>query len=292
MQSVSIIGIGRLGGALALALTRSGFVVENLIFRRSETAAAIANKIPNDPKLIDSTAAVDLKTDIIFITTPDPEIEAVALKLSNVLTGRPFVFHTSGSLSSKILYKLREIGCETGSIHPLISVSDPFRGANRFEGTYFCIEGDDAAVKLAGEIANTLGGLPFTIDTRFKPLYHASAVTASGHLVALFDAALEMIAACGVKNGVKILLPLVRSTVANLETQTTGEALTGTFARADAYAFRRHLESMEQNVTDGARNIYLELAARSLALAELNGANAGDIATIRREISIAKRKSE
>ncbi len=30
MQSVSIVGIGRLGGALALALSRAGYQVENL----------------------------------------------------------------------------------------------------------------------------------------------------------------------------------------------------------------------------------------------------------------------
>ena len=291
MQSVSIIGTGRLGGALALALSRSGFAVENLIFRDSETIAAIADKISNNPELIDSTAAVDLKTDIIFITTADPKIEAVARELSKVLTERPFVFHTSGSLSSEILYSLREIGCKTGSIHPLVSVSDPFRGAESFAGAYFCIEGDKAAVKTAREIVTKLGGLPFTIDTKFKPLYHASAVTASGHLVALFDTALEMLVACGVSDAAKVLLPLVRTTVANLETQTTAAALTGTFARADVLAFRRHIESMERNVSSGARKIYLELAIRSLALAELNGADAGDIAIIRRELSIAKRKS-
>lgn len=291
MQSVSIIGTGRLGGALALALSRSGFAVENLIFRDSETIAAIADKISNNPELIDSTAAVDLKTDIVFITTADPKIEAVARELSKVLTERPFVFHTSGSLSSEILYSLREIGCKTGSIHPLVSVSDPFRGAESFAGAYFCIEGDNAAVKTAREIVTKLGGLPFTIDTKFKPLYHASAVTASGHLVALFDTALEMLVACGVSDAAKVLLPLVRTTVANLETQTTAAALTGTFARADVLAFRRHIESMERNVSSGAREIYLELAIRSLALAELNGADAGDIAIIRRELSIAKRKS-
>lgn len=291
MQSVSIIGTGRLGGALALALSRSGFAVENLIFRDFETVSAIADKIPNNPKLSDSTIAVDLKTDIIFITTADPEIEAVALKFSDVLTSRPLVFHTSGSLSSDILYKLREIGCKTGSIHPLVSVSDAFRGAESFTGAYFCIEGDDEAIEAAKEIVNKLGGLPFTIDTNFKPLYHASAVTASGHLVALFDASLEMLAACGVNDSAKILLPLVRSTVDNLETQTTAKALTGTFARADVSAFRQHLESIDRNLTANARNIYLELAVRSLALAKLNGADADDVATIQTEISIAKRKS-
>ncbi len=292
MQSVSIIGIGRLGGALALALSRCGFRVENLIFRNSQTISAIADKIPEKPKLIDSSEAEDLKTDLIFITTADPDIETVSDQLTNVLTSCPFVFHTSGSLSSAILSKLKAIGCKTGSIHPLVSVSDPVRGAESLAGAYYCIEGEGDAVRMADEIVRKLGGLPFVIDTRFKPLYHASAVTASGHVVALFDVALEMLAACKVEGGTKILLPLVRSTLANLEIQTTKEALTGTFARADISAFRRHLGSIEQNASMGAKEIYLELAARSLALAELNGANAEDIATILKEISIAKRKSE
>ena len=74
-------------------------------------------------------------------------------------------------------------------MHPLVSVSDAFLGAERFAGVYFCIEGEAAAVAAATSLAISLGGKAFSIPTDSKPLYHAAAVTASGHLVAVTDAA-------------------------------------------------------------------------------------------------------
>lgn len=290
MQSVSIVGIGRLGGALALALSRSGFLVKNLVFRNSETITRIAGAFSVAPDLLAAKDLVNLETDIIFITTADPDIGLVVAELLKLTRGRPFVFHTSGSLSSDILGELRDIGCKTGSIHPLVSLSDPIRGAESFAGTYFCVEGGVEAVIAAEKIVRSLGGIPFTVETRLKPLYHAAAVMASGHIVALFDAASEVASASGIENPAEILLPLVRSTIANLETQKPEQALTGTFARSDVGAFRSHHGLLKENVSDNAIDIYLDLASRSLALAERKGADAEDIASIREGISIAKKK--
>ena len=71
-----------------------------------------------------------------------------------------------------------------------------------------------------------------------------------------------------------VLLPLIKSAVGNLETLSTASALTGTFARADEETFSRHLEAIHATVTPEIIEIYLQLAARSLHLAERNGVDA------------------
>jgi predicted short-subunit dehydrogenase-like oxidoreductase (DUF2520 family) len=179
-------------------------------------------------------------------------------------------------------------------MHPLVSVSDPVVGADRFRGAYFCIEGNDEAVAAASELAESLGGNPFSIETKFKPLYHASAVMACGHMVALIDAALEMLSRCGIESerAQDVLLPLIRSTIENLETQSPAEALTGTFARADADAFERHLLAFDDEVSGEIRDIYLLLGERSMDLAERRGADPEKVAELRSRISIAKRNRE
>ena len=55
----------------------------------------------------------------------------------------------------------------------------------------------------------------------------------------VFDAAIEMLSECGIdaKTAQATLLPLIKSTIINLETQAPPRALTGTFARADVGAF-------------------------------------------------------
>lgn len=272
MVSVSIIGVGRVGGALALALPKDKYTVDNLI-GREETAGEISS-------------------DVVFITTQDSEIVAVVETLAAKLQPGTIVYHTSGSNPSSILDALKDTGCKTGSIHPLVSVSSPELGPERFRGAYFCVEGDDDAVTLGKQIVADLGGKPFAIDTKFKTLYHASAVTACGHLVALFDAAVEMMTKVGLSDAdaKEILLPLVTSTVQNLSEQTTAAALTGTFARADIETFTRHLNALNQYVSDDLLEIYLLLGERSLELAAKQGVSPERIDTLRTKVSIAKSK--
>lgn len=291
MRSVSIIGIGRIGGALALALAQKQYRVENLIYRNPDTAKLIASRISPSPGLFSAKNLPAIYSDVVFITSGDPEIQSISKELVSVIKSNAFVFHTSGSLSSEILSNFKDIGCKTGSIHPLVSISEPIPGAENFSGAYFSVEGDTEAVEAASEIVRTLGGIPFTIPATFKALYHASAVTACGHLVALIDVAIEMLSKCGLEadEAKSILLPLIQSTVENLKLQNTEDALTGSFVRADAEAFDRHLEALQAAVSIEAREIYLNLGERSMLLAERRGVRAESIQKMRDRISIAKR---
>ncbi len=288
-KTISIIGTGRLGGALALALAKKGFQVENLVARKRQTAENIVDLFPDKPKILTPENFSQISSDIILITTQDFEIAAVAEKLAGNLTHQPFVFHTSGSLSSVILGALKN--CKTGSLHPLVSISDAVIGAEKFKNIYFCVEGEPEAVKIAETIVKKLGGKSFSIETRFKPLYHASAVTACGHLVALIDVANEMLSKCGLstENAQKILLPLIKSTVENLEVQNTAQALTGTFARVDSKTFERHLKSLKKNVSGEALETYLQLGMRSLHLVKEQKSNKDKLKEMRKKILLAKK---
>jgi predicted short-subunit dehydrogenase-like oxidoreductase (DUF2520 family) len=191
-----------------------------------------------------------------------------------------------------VLNNLSAVGCKTGSIHPLVSVSSAEAGPERFKGSYFCIEGQEDAVDMAQQIVTSVGGIPFSVDTNFKTLYHAAAVTACGHLVALFDVAVEMMTKCGLseEDSKKILLPLVKSTVQNIGEQSTAAALTGTFARADVETFVEHLKVLNTTVSDEILEIYLLLGERSLELAAKQGVSPERVDTLRTKVSIAKTK--
>ncbi|MDQ6788499.1 MAG: DUF2520 domain-containing protein [Acidobacteriota bacterium] len=289
-MKISIIGIGRLGGALAIALSEKGFEVENLVARNVENAQRIAEYLSQKPRILKTDELGEISSEIIFIATQDSEIENVAESLAQKLKNKPSVFHTSGSLSSDNLQKLKEIGCSVGSIHPLVSVSDAILGAKHFRDVFFCVEGDDTAVEKAKKLVEILGGKSFSIETKYKTLYHASAVTASGHLVALLDVALEMLQKCALNeaHAREILLPLIKSTVENLETQRAEQALTGTFARADAQTLQRHIQVLSRTVSTEALEIFLLLGLRSLRLAEEQGASVEKVSEMRKIISLAK----
>ncbi len=284
MYGITIIGAGRVGLSLAAALKQTGYRIDTVLHRGTPSFPAGAAILkPYSPDSLK-----EIHSDIVFITTQDDGVERIAKEYAREISASPkAVFHTSGSLSSGVLAPLRNKGIDVGSMHPLVSISRPFEGVDGFAGVYFCIEGDAAAIGIADDIARGFAGYPFTIETKFKPLYHAAAVTAAGHISALFDTALELIETCGLnrEDGRKVLLPLLTSTAANLAHQMPEDALTGPYARIEMQTFAAHLASLDEYASPEVSQIFLSMAARSVEMTRRrSGKNAANAALLERII--------
>ena len=274
---VSIIGAGRLGTVLARALAARGYSINSLVARRLQNARKAAAFLKANPgTLVENkplvVAAGQIRllppADLFLISTPDDQIATVATELSGLEFARkPVVLHTSGALSSEVLSPLRKKGWSTGSIHPLLSISD---SQTSIKGAFWSVEGDSRAVRLGKRIVRDLGGTSFSIRTAEKPLYHAAAVMTSGNVVALFDVALEMLIESGLtrKSARRILQPLLESTVRSLAEKDPKQALTGTFSRGDVETVKRHLAALKHHQLADALELYRLLGKRSLKVAK------------------------
>jgi len=262
---VSIVGAGRLGTALAVALTNRNYAIQSLVARRAQRARKAATLLDGNPQALAAKQLLSLReADVFLITVPDDQIAGVAAELSR-LEFTATALHTSGALASDVLAPLRKRGWHTGSVHPLISVSDS--GA-ALAGAFWSVEGDATALRMGKTIVRDLGGQSFSIRSEDKPLYHAAAVMVSGNVVALFDVALEMLMHCGLsrKTARSILTPLIASTVHSLESKDPAQALTGTFSRGDVETVKRHLAALKGNKLADALDLYRLLGQRSLKL--------------------------
>jgi predicted short-subunit dehydrogenase-like oxidoreductase (DUF2520 family) len=266
---VSIVGTGRLGTALALALSGNGYAIQSLVARRAEKARRAASLLDLPVQVLAAKKMQSLRpADVFLITVPDDQIPTVAAELRGLHVAqkrKPTALHTSGALSAEVLMPLSEKGWQTGSMHPLISISD---SDSTLEGAFWSIEGDAAALRLAKAIVRDLKGTSFSIRSEDKPLYHAAAVMSSGNVVALFDVALEMLAECGLdrKTARAVLLPLIASTVRSLESKDPAQALTGTFSRGDLETVKRHLAALKKKELADALDLYRLLGKRSMEL--------------------------
>jgi predicted short-subunit dehydrogenase-like oxidoreductase (DUF2520 family) len=292
---------------LALALAGRGYRIEAVVARSVRHAKRAAKLIGTKPLALASTQLIDLpRSDILFITTPDDHITEVADELAATIESRRknnvkeakdnrrvrTALHASGALSSAALQSLREVGFATGSMHPLISVSNSVHGAESFGSAFFCVEGNATAVRVARELVRALGAQSFSISAQDKALYHAAAVMASGHVTALFDIAMEMLARCGLtpRRARQVLLPLLKSTLENLRTTDPAHALTGTFARADTATVQRHLAALRSAAQPDALAAYQLLGKRSLRLAKAAGARPDALEEIARELGQQPRR--
>jgi predicted short-subunit dehydrogenase-like oxidoreductase (DUF2520 family) len=265
--AVSIIGAGRLGTVLARALAARGYPIRSLVARRLQSARKAAAFLEDMPGTF-AVGKISLlpQADLFLISSPDDQIASVAIELSRLdFDRKPIALHTSGALSSEVLSPLRAKGWSTGSVHPLLSISD---AQTSIEGAFWSVEGDNRAVRLAKRIVRDLGGTSFSVRTAEKPLYHAAAVMTSGNVVALFDVALEMLVQSGLtrQTARRILLPLLASTVRSLEEKDPQQALTGTFSRGDVETVKRHLAALKNHKLTDALEAYRLLGKRSLKL--------------------------
>jgi predicted short-subunit dehydrogenase-like oxidoreductase (DUF2520 family) len=277
--TISIIGAGRLGTALALALATRGYPIRALAARRRSHARKSISLagLPSPTLALGADQLEQLPpSDLVLITTPDDVIADIARNFAKLRRGarhRATFLHTSGALSSAVLSPLAKAGFHTGSMHPLVSISLPKAGAGALHGAFYCVEGDSVAMRFGKMIVRDLNGTAFTVKPESKALYHAAAVMASPHLVALFDLATEMLVSCGLKRkeARNVLVPLVQSTVNNLKQTAPEKALTGTFARGDLATVKRHLKALSTKQLAEAFEIYKLLGLHSLQLAAKNG---------------------
>jgi predicted short-subunit dehydrogenase-like oxidoreductase (DUF2520 family) len=232
-----------------------------------------------------------LNCSVILIATPDSAVRDVSEELARIGAeelGGKIVLHTSGALDSSVLDAVRGFGAAAGSMHPLQSFSGV--GAPPLEGKIFAIEGDAAAVRKARQIARALGGAPLQIDGDKKPLYHAAAAMAAGHVLAVVEAATRLLMSIGMnrREAVRALLPLTRQVLQNFERLGPRAAWTGPLARGDYGVVEAHSKAL-RNVPKEFLDAYE--AVNRLAALVLTQGSAGTLAELDR-FSTAKKAKE
>jgi predicted short-subunit dehydrogenase-like oxidoreductase (DUF2520 family) len=157
-DSVTVIGSGRVGSAVAARLGERGIAVEP-------------------------------EAGLVVLCVPDEAISEVA---AGIAVG-PWVAHVSGATPLGALEPhLRRL-----SVHPLQTFTRA-RGAEQLDGAWAAVTAESDEARAAGFwLAETLGLRPFELDDTARPLYHAGAAIASNYLVTLHEVAADLFRAAG-----------------------------------------------------------------------------------------------
>jgi predicted short-subunit dehydrogenase-like oxidoreductase (DUF2520 family) len=212
---LAIVGRGRMGTALASALSAAGVEVRGPL-GRGETGAGAA---------------------IVLLCVPDREIAAAAAAIEH----GPLVGHVSASAPLDLLAPH-----ERFSLHPLLSVVGA--GAS-FHGAYCAIDGSTpAAIDAARALAGRLGMQVKLVPAAQRALYHAAASAASNFLITVEGMAERLAKLVGLERAA--LVPLVRATVENWARQGARAALTGPIARGDLVTAARQRDAVAEAAPD------------------------------------------
>jgi predicted short-subunit dehydrogenase-like oxidoreductase (DUF2520 family) len=201
-RTLTIVGAGRLGTALATSLTKAG--------------AAIVGPLHHTEAISGS---------LVLFAVPDKEISAMAAHAPR----DAIVGHTAGALTLDVLGSR-----EAFSFHPLMSATG---GRTDFRDASAAVAGSTPrALAIARTIATTLAMRPLEIPETRRAEYHAAASIAANFLVTLEAMAARLGATAGLER--KDLLPLARAALENWG-HLGAAALTGPIVRGDASTVAR-----------------------------------------------------
>jgi predicted short-subunit dehydrogenase-like oxidoreductase (DUF2520 family) len=211
-----VIGPGRAGQSLAAALDAdAGFELRGVLGRNDLPDAAASG------------------VDLLVIATPDDQVGRVADSI--VPIGSTTVCHLSGSLGLDVLGSHHR----RGSIHPLIPLPNPERGAERLRsGITFAVAGDPVTL----DVVAALGGRAMTVDDGDRDAYHATASIAANHLVALIGQVERLAASTGLP--LDAFADLMQAAMDDALDLGPKQALTGPAARGDWDTVERHRSAL------------------------------------------------
>lgn len=242
--AIAIVGVGRLGTALAQRLSEVGYAVETLTRK--------------------STSLKRLHADLVWLCVPDAQIAGMAIAFSKFQWSGKYALHSSGVLSSDALTALRKAGTRVASVHPLMTF---VKGSvPELTGAPFAIEGDASAVRVARTIVRNLGGKPVAIRKQDKVAYHAFATMICPLLVSLLAASEKAAALAGMSSAEsrRRMLPIIRQTLHNYEKLGAAGAFSGPIVRGDVETIRAHMKALAK--MRSAKNVYAALARAALDL--------------------------
>jgi predicted short-subunit dehydrogenase-like oxidoreductase (DUF2520 family) len=197
IETVTVIGRGRVGAAIAARLAERGVEVRN-----------------------DAGEA-----DVALLCVPDTAIADVARGLS---PGHTWIGHVSGATPLSALHP----HSKRFAMHPLQTFTRS-RGPEQLDGAFAAVTGETPeAIAVARDLAKTIGLEPFELADDRRALYHAGAAVASNYLVTLYRIASGLLEQAGAPP--EALVPLMRRTIEN-GFELTGPIARGDWTTVDAH---------------------------------------------------------
>ncbi|HUB37530.1 MAG TPA: DUF2520 domain-containing protein [Streptosporangiaceae bacterium] len=266
---VGVIGAGRVGTALAVALRRAG----HRIAAASAVSSASRERVDRylSGTVVLQPADVVAAADLVLLTVPDDALAGLVAGLA--ATGAPLagrmLAHTSGRHGLAVLEPATELGALPLALHPVMTFTGRADDTDKLAGISFGVTAPTVLRPAAEVLVMEMGGEPVFIAEADRGLYHAALAGAANHLVTQVVQAEDLLSRAGVAQPARMLGPLLSAALDNA--LRLGDAgLTGPVARGDAETVAGHVHALRADAPE-ALPAYLALARLTAARALASG---------------------
>jgi predicted short-subunit dehydrogenase-like oxidoreductase (DUF2520 family) len=238
-MNLGFIGAGNLAWHLAPALENTGHKVKAIYSLNAKSLEQLSGRL-YDPAIQNNLDFTGKNLHLIFITTPDSEIQAVASEI--VLPDECMLVHCSGSQGMEILERA---ACnDYGVFYPLQTFTKGYK--TELSEVPFFIEGiNENSTAILTELAGTLSKQVYIRDSLARRKIHLAAVFAgnfTNHFLTIAEGLLT-----DNKLDLDILWPVIKGTIQKSMEIGPLNAQTGPARRQDFDTMDAHLDLLKED---------------------------------------------
>ena len=199
----------------------------------------------------ESLKAAATGVDVVILAVPDTAIAEVAAEIA----ARPdtVVAHLSGATALNALLPHPR----RASLHPLVPLSEPVAGARSLTGAWMALSGDP----VIEQVAEALKARVVRVEESDRAAYHAAAVIASNHLIALLGQVERIAEPLGIP--LEAFFDLAAAALESARRIGPARALPGPVSRGDWQTVAAHIKA----IAPDERSAYIEMARHCARLA-------------------------
>lgn len=228
---ISFAGAGRVAGALCKKLFLSGFKID-LIVSESESGARKLSELCQASW--SSELVYPESTNLIIVAVPDQKLKGVLSKIR--CKSNTIIVHTAGSIGMDVFPEKLKF---KGVFYPLQTFSKERQPD--FSTLPFFIETSDLKISaILKNIAESIGGKVYFVDTEHRRLLHLSAVFACNFTNHMLTIGKEIAFKAGFS--FDVLEPLIKETISKAMEIGPETVQTGPAVRGDQNTIEKHLD--------------------------------------------------
>lgn len=268
-RRVAVVGPGRLGGLLAVSLSRAGHRLVAVAGGSDASRASVTASVAGTRGYAAPAEAAVL-ADLVVLSVPDDAIDGVVRDLvrADALGEHHRVVHVAGSVGLDVLDLARRAGAAVAACHPAMTVPAGARDPELLHGVAWAVTAPAADRGWAHDLVEDLGGDPVEVPDAARVLYHAGLALGSNAVGAALAAARQALLGAGIRAPERFLGPLAAASAANV-LRDGAAALTGPVVRGDTGTIRRHLDHLGDDLPHlvaSYRHLTAAIAAQARAL--------------------------
>ena len=238
---IGIISAGKVGAVLGAALRRAGHTIVAAHARSEESIERAEVLLPGVP--LQDVEEIVRTSELVILAVPDRELPGLVEGLAKLGAWQAghLVVHTAGSMGIEVLAPAMKMGALGLAIHPAMTFTGTSLDLSRLVNCPFAVSGPATILPVAQALVAEIEGIPVTVDSDKRGLYHAALAHGGNHLVTVITQAMRLLEDAGIDDPGAFLAPLAGASADGA--LRSGEALlTGPVVRGDTNTIENHIK--------------------------------------------------